>query len=62
MTEFTWEVFKRPSRGHPKPLSGPDDARHGTANAYNHYGCRCRRCKDEVNARQRAYYRKRAAG
>lgn len=28
----------------PKPLTGPDDPRHGTVNAYQYHRCRCASC------------------
>lgn len=27
-----------------KPISGPDDPRHGTRNLYGNFGCRCAAC------------------
>lgn len=27
------------------PVNNPDDQRHGTANGYVNYGCRCDKCR-----------------
>jgi len=37
-----------------KPLTDPDDPRHGSTTAYNHYGCRCAVCRKGERDRRKA--------
>ncbi len=44
-----------------RPLTGPDDPRHGTPNAYSRHGCRCSRCRAATADTARRRYREKEA-
>ena len=52
---------KRPIAEMRKPLTGPDDPRHGTAGAWSDRKCRCDKCRDFARKAQADYRRRRAA-
>lgn len=39
-------------------MLAPDDPRHGTRHAYNHFRCRCDRCRKARSADSAEYYRR----